>query len=292
MTKQEEKYQKRRLASSYVTSIVSITLVLFMLGMLELIMLNAHKVSNYVKENIGFSIFMKDNVKESEIVRLQKVLDLADFVKSTEYITKEKATEILQKDLGENFLDFLGSNPLLSSIDVRINANYSNIDSLKMIEEQLMKYDVIEEVYYQESLVDQINNNLTKISLVFFVFGALLFVIAIALINNTIRLSVYSRRFLIRTMQLVGATHSFIRRPFLQRSILYGLISAFLAILLLLSFIYFSSKQIIDIVDFQDLNTDIALMVSIIIFGILISWISTFFAIQRFLRMDNDQLNN
>jgi cell division transport system permease protein len=290
MAKKEETYQKRRLASSYVTSVVSITLVLFMLGMLEILMFNAHKVSNYVRENVGFSIFIKENVNETEIVRLQKVIDIADFVKSTEYITQEEAAEILEKDLGENFLDFLGRNPLLPSIDVRINAAYSNVDSLRIIEQRLKKYDMIQEVYYQETLVEQINKNLGKISLIFLLFAGLLLVIAIALINNTIRLSVYSRRFLIRTMQLVGATNTFIRRPFLTRSVFHGVISALLAILMLLGFVYFAAQQIPEIVDVQDVQMAVILMLSIIVLGVTISWFSTLFAIQKFLGMDQDQL--
>ncbi|MCK4637803.1 MAG: permease-like cell division protein FtsX, partial [Bacteroidales bacterium] len=231
MSKAEDKYSKRRLKSSYVTTLVSITLVLFMLGMLGLIILHAKKLSDYVKENIGFSIIMKENVKEAGIIQLQKTLDASDYVKSTEYITKEKAAEELTKDLGEDFIDFLGYNPLLPSIDLRLKAEYANIDSLAIIEKDLLANKNVKEVFYQKSLVHLINKNLRRISIIILGFSILLLIIAIALINNTIRLSVYSKRFLIKSMQLVGATQAFIRRPFILKGILHGILGAFIAIL-------------------------------------------------------------
>ena len=188
MSKQEEKYNKRRLKSSYITTVVSISLVLFMLGLLGLIVMHAQKISNQVKENIGFSIFMKETAKEADIIRFQKLLDASTFSKSTEYITKEKAAQNVSKNLGEDFVSFLGNNPLTAQIDVRLNANYANNDSLAYIEKQIVKNDIVKEVYYQKSLVQMVNENIRKISLVFLSFSFLLLIIAIALINNTIRL--------------------------------------------------------------------------------------------------------
>ncbi len=290
MSKAEEKYQKRKLTSSYITSVVSITLVLFTLGMLGLLLLHAKKISDHVKENVGFSVFIKDDVNEAEIIRFQKSLDITSFVKSTEYITKEEAAESLQEQLGENFIEFLGGNPLLPSIDIRLNADYSNIDSLSVIENELIKYDIVKEVFYQKNLVSQINTNLAKISLIILAFSSLLLLTTIALINNTIRLSVYSRRFLIRTMQLVGATKRFIRKPFILRSLLHGIISAFLAISMLLVFIYVIAKQIPEILDVQDLQMFAYILGIVMALGVLISWIATYFAIRKFLRMDADDL--
>src|SRR6056297_1571436 len=229
MAKKEPAVTKRRLRSSYLTSI-SITLVLFMLGVLGLLILNAQRLSEYVKENIGFSIILKENVKEVDVILLQKTLDAAEYVKSTKYITKEQAAKELQEELGENFIDFLGYNPLLASIEVHLYADYANPDSIKIIEQDFQQYELIKEVFYQKSLVSLVNENIRKISFIILVFSGLLFLIAIALINNTIRLSVYSKRFIINTMQLVGATRGFIRRPFLFRSVWQGIVAALLAI--------------------------------------------------------------
>ncbi|MBM3434846.1 MAG: cell division protein FtsX, partial [Bacteroidetes bacterium] len=215
MARQEDKIFIKRLQSSYITTVVSISLVLFMLGLLGLIILHAKKLSDYVKENIGFSIIMKEGVKEAGIIRLQKILDATEYVKSTEYITKEEAAKEFEKELGEDFTSFLGYNPLLPTIEVRFKAGYANNDSLAIIKEKILANPNVKEVFYQESLVDVVNQNVSKISVIVLAFSLLLLIIAIALINNTIRLSVYSKRFIIRSMQLVGATHRFISRPFI-----------------------------------------------------------------------------
>lgn len=290
MSKAEDKYSKRRLKSSYITTVVSITLVLFMLGMLGLIILHAKKLSDYVKENIGFSIIMKENVKEAGIIQLQKTLDASNYVKSTEYITKEKAAEELTKDLGEDFIDFLGYNPLLPSIDLRLKAEYANIDSLDIIEKDLLANKNVKEVFYQKSLVHLINKNLKKISIIILGFSILLLIIAIALINNTIRLSVYSKRFLIKSMQLVGATQAFIRRPFILKGILHGIMGAFIAILLLVGILYFSQQEIPELVNLQDADLFISIFGFVILLGIIISWISTFFAVKKYLNLKADSL--
>lgn len=290
MSKAEDKYSKRRLKSSYVTTLVSITLVLFMLGMLGLIILHAKKLSDYVKENIGFSIIMKENVKEAGIIQLQKTLDASDYVKSTEYITKEKAAEELTKDLGEDFIDFLGYNPLLPSIDLRLKAEYANIDSLTIIEKDLLANKNVKEVFYQKSLVHLINKNLRRISIIILGFSILLLIIAIALINNTIRLSVYSKRFLIKSMQLVGATQAFIRRPFILKGILHGILGAFIAILLLVGILYFSQQEIPELVNLQDADLFISIFGFVILLGIIISWMSTFFAVKKYLNLKADSL--
>lgn len=290
MSKQEEKYNKRRLKSSYVTTIVSITLVLLMLGVLGLIILHAKKLSDHVKENIGFSIIMKEGIKEAEIIQLQKTLDATDYVKTTEYITKEKAAEDLTNDLGEDFISFLGYNPLLPSIDLRFKAQYANLDSLQTIENKLLKNKNVKEVLYQKSLVNLINKNLRKISLILLGFSILLLIIAIALINNTIRLSVYSKRFLIRTMQLVGATQRFIRKPFIFKSIMQGIYSAFISIVFLSGIIYFSRKELPELIDLQDINIFLILFGTVILLGIFISSFSTFFAVKKYLKMNTDQL--
>lgn len=290
MSKQEVKFNKRRLRSSYLTTIVSIALVLFMLGLLGLIALHAKKLSDFVKENIGFSIIMNENVKEARIIELQKFLDVTNFVKSTEYITRERAAEELTKELGEDFIGFLGYNPLLPSIDVRLNAAYANIDSLAIIEQQLLTNPNVKEVIYQKSLVHLVNQNIKKISFVLLGFSVLLLIISIALINNTIRLSVYSKRFLIKSMQLVGATQFFIRRPFVISGIIHGLIAALIAIILLLGILYFSQKEIPEMVNLQEIDLFLSLFGFVTLLGIIISWLSTYLAVRKYLRIKTDDL--
>ncbi len=290
MANKEHKITQRRLRSSFLTSIISITLVLFLLGVLGLLVLNAKRLSDYVKENIGFSIILKEDVKEVEIIRLQKNLDASKYVKSTEYITKKEAAKELKKELGEDFVDFLGYNPLLASIDVHLQADYANPDSIKHIKKDLQEYDQIKEVFYQKSLVQLVNQNIRKISLIILIFSAFLFLIAIALINNTIRLSIYSKRFIINTMQLVGATKGFIRRPFIYRGILQGVIAAVIAVGLLTGSVYFMQREFDEIITLQDVETLGILYAGVLIVGVFISWISTLFAVNRYLKIKVDKL--
>ena len=290
MSNKEEKYNRRRLASSYLTTIVSISLVLFMLGLLGLVILHAKKLSEHIKENISFSIIINEDVKEAGIKQLQKLLDASVFVKSTEYITKEEAAKDLSEQLGEDFIDFLGYNPLLPSIDLHLKAEYANPDSLIKIENQLVSNKIVKEIFYQKSLVYLINENLKKISFIILGFAILLMIISIALINNTIRLSVYSKRFIIKSMQLVGATQGFIRRPFVLRGIVNGIYGALTAIVLLTGILYFSQKEIPELIEIQDVNLLISLFGIVIILGIIITWLSTFLAVQKYLRIKNDNL--
>lgn len=285
----EDKYSRRRLRSSYFSTIISITLVLFMLGLVGLVILNAKKLSDHVKENISFSIFLKDNVKETDIVKLQKTLDAAEYVKSTEYIDREQAMKIFQEEIGED-IGFLGFNPLLASIEVRLKAAYANPDSIAGIEKELLDNQKIKEVHYKKNLVALVNENVRKITIVLLAFSALLLIIAIALINNSIRLAIYTKRFLIRSMQLVGATQSFIRKPFLWKGIFHGIIGALLAIGLLIGIIYSIQKQLPELFELQDVELFASLFGIVLLLGVFISWICTFFAVLKYLRMRPDQL--
>ncbi|OFX21693.1 MAG: cell division protein FtsX, partial [Bacteroidetes bacterium GWA2_31_9b] len=225
-----------------------------------------------------------------DVRQLQKNLDASVFVKSTKYITREEAANELKDELGEDFIEFLGYNPLLASIEVHLYADYANSDSILVIENHFKQFEQIKEVFYQKSLVNLVNENVKKISLIILTFSGLLFLIAIALINNTIRLSVYSKRFIINTMQLVGATRGFIRRPFLYRSALHGIIAAIFAIGLLVGVMYFAQKEFNEIISFQDIEIVGFLFFCVLIIGIVINWISTFFAVSKFLRMNVDKL--
>lgn len=290
MAKQEEKYYRKRLQSSYITTVVSIALVLFMLGLLGLIILHAKKLSDYVKENIGFSIIMKDNVKDAGIIKLQKILDAQVYVKSTKYVTKEEAAKEFAAELGEDFTTFLGYNPLLPTIEVRFKAEYANNDSLAVIKKKILEDSNVKEVFYQESLVDVVNKNVSKISFILLGFSLLLLVIAIALINNTIRLSVYSKRFLIRSMQLVGATRSFISRPFILVGILQGIIGSIITIFLLIGVIYLAQRELPELVSLHDIDMFLSLFGMVILLGILISWLSNYFAVRKYIRLKTDSL--
>ncbi len=290
MAASEDKYARRRLTTSYLSTIVGITLVLYMLGLLGLIIMHAKKLSDYVKENIGFTVFLNDDVKEADIFQLQKSLDARSYVKSTEYITKDKAAKDLQKDIGEDFVSFLGYNPLPSSLEVRFKANFANSDSLTGLQNELEKNKNVKEVSYQKSLVTMVNENLRKISMVILGFSVLLLLIAIALINNTIRLSVYSKRFLIRTMQLIGATEKFIQKPFLLKGIIQGLIGSVITIVLLVFTLYFAQKKIPELRELQDAALFIKLFIFVTILGLVISWVSTTLAVKKYLRINTDFL--
>lgn len=290
MSRTEDKLSRRRLQTSTATTIISISLVLFMLGLLGLIVLHAQKLSDYVKENIGFSVIIKEEVKETGIIEFQKKLDLEPFVKSTEYITRERAAEELTKDLGEDFVDFLGYNPLLASIDIRMNAEYANNDSLRVLEKKLLASPIVKEVFYHKSLVDLVNQNIRRISIVILAFTLVLLLISVALINNTIRLSVYSKRFIIKSMLLVGATQRFVRKPFVLKSLLHGFISALIAIGLLGLVLYFSRQALPELVDLQDIDMFLALFGIVTALGLFITGISTLFAVSKFLRISNDKL--
>jgi cell division transport system permease protein len=243
MSIKDNQIVKRRLTSSYLTTVISISLVLFLLGIVGFLVLNVQNLSRHVKENIGFNIELKDNVREADIQQFRKILDSRKFVKSTEYITREQAAQETQKALGEDFISFLGFNPLPASIKVKLNASWANPDSIVKIESYLKKYPQVNEIYYRKTLIHEINDNVRKISIIIFSFTLLLLFIALTLINNTIRLSVYSKRFLIHTMLLVGATRAFIRLPFIYKGVYYGLLSAMIAILLLLGTISCSESN-------------------------------------------------
>ncbi|MGM0667601.1 MAG: cell division protein FtsX [Bacteroidota bacterium] len=290
VVKYQEDISKGRLRSSYLTQIVSISLVLFLLGLLGFVLINARELSDYFRESLSFSVMLDEDAKEADIRMLQKDLDAKHFVKSTEYISKEQAAENLREDLGEDFLTFMGYNPLLPSIDVYLLADYTHPDSVLNIERYLMEYDVVNEVYFQESFLHLINENVKKISAFLLIFSGLLLFISLTIINNTIRLSVYSKRFIIRTMQLVGATRSFIRRPFLLRSVIHGIIAALLAIVLLMAILFFVEKEFYLLFTLQDIGLIIYLFGGIIAIGILINLVSTFFSVTKYLGISEDKL--
>ena len=292
MPKIKNKSLNRKIVSSSVSVIISLSLVLFVLGLLSLFLINAQRLTNYVKENIGFSIMIKENIKEIELIEFNKILDGESFTKSTEFVSKEEATKDLENELGEDFVSFLGFNPIMASIDVKLNSNYANNDSLNNISRELQKSKIVHEVYYQKNLIERLNNNIRKISFFLLIFSLILFFISFALINNTIRLSVYSKRFIIRTMSLVGAESQFIQKPFLINGVYQGLYSAIFAVFLLIGSIQLIQKETANILNINDLQIIGIVFIVLFCSGVIISVASTFFAVRRFIYSNEGELYN
>jgi cell division transport system permease protein len=269
----------------YISTIFSIALVLLMLGMLGLILVHAKNLSNYVKENIVLNIIVDEGARETDVLQFQKDLNANPAVKTTQYVNKEMAARNLTNDLGEDFVNFLGYNPLLSTVDVYLKADYANNKSIESLKASIAKNPVVKEVIYQSSLIDMVNQNINTIGLIILGFAAILLVISVALINNTIRLAIYSQRFLIKSMQLVGATRNFIRKPFILLAALHGLIAAFIAILILLGLLYYAQREIPEIVILRNYTEFGIVLLSLIGVGIFITAISTSFAVSRYLRL-------
>jgi len=281
---------KTKLRSSYVTLIVSVSLVLFLLSVLGLVFINARALSDYFRESLSFSVILDQDVKEADIRMIKKDIDAKSFVKAAEYVSKEEAAEKLKEELGEEFVSFLGYNPLSPTIDVYLKAEYTNPDSIVAIEKYLLEFPIVSEVYYQESVLHLINENINKIGLFLAVISSFLFLISLTIINNTIRLSVYSKRFIIRTMQLVGATRSFVRRPFLVRSAFHGLLAAILALTLLMGMLYLIEREFFMLFTFENINLLLILMVIIMLTGVILNVVSTYFAVNRYLSIPEDKL--
>jgi cell division transport system permease protein len=290
--KKEKGFSKAKLRGSYLTLVISVSLVLFLLGILGLVIINTKELSDYFRESLSFSVILNDDAKEADIRMLQRDLDAKQYVKSTEYISKDEAAEKMKEDLGEDFISFLGDNPLPPSIDVYLFAGYTNPDSVAKIEKYILEYPFVKEVWYEDSLLILINENVRKISLFLLILSSFLFLIAVTIINNTIRLAIYSKRFLIRTMQLVGATRAFIRKPFLVRSIYHGVLAALIAMLLLIGLLYLIEKEFLMLFSFESTRLLAVLGLCLIISGILINLVSTFLSVNRYLDIPEDKLYN
>ena len=290
MAKSTGGISRYRLGSSYVILVVSVSLVLFLLGILGMVLINARQLSDYFRESLSFTIMLKEDAREADIRMLQKELDAKPYVKQTEYVSKDEAAVKLRNELGEDFLDFLGYNPLMPTIDVYLQARYTHPDSVIKLEKVIADYPVVDEVYYQESILNLINDNVRKISVFLLVISLLLFLIALTIINNTIRLSIYSKRFLINTMQLIGANRSFIRKPFLLKSLFFGFLAALIAIGLMMGLMYLIEKEFFTLFTYENINLFLLLCLVLAAAGILINGISTFFAVNRYLGMHEDKL--
>ena len=290
MSSSFERYQKRRLISSYFSVVISISLVLFLLGLLGLLVLNTKKVADHFKEQIALTIYLKDTAKEVEINQLEKSLALAEYTKSTNFVSKEEAAKAHSEEIGENFMDFLGYNPLQNSIDVYFNADYVSEVQIAEISRDLTEKDFIDEVIYDKPLIALLNDNVKRISFWILVVSGIFTFIAVLLINSSIRLSVYSKRFTIKTMQMVGATKGFIRRPFIWKSVKLGMVGAVLALAGMAGVLYYINKSFPELELLKNQILLAGLFGAVFLVGIIISWLSTFFATQRFLNLQTDEL--
>ncbi|WP_262899707.1 cell division protein FtsX [Winogradskyella alexanderae] len=285
-----DKYQKRKLISSYISVVISIALVLFLLGCLGLLVINAKKVADHFKEQVVMTIYLNDTAKDVEVNQLKKSLVMADYSKEALYVSKEDAAAIMKAETGEDFMDFVGYNPLKNSIDVYLKADYVTTESLSEISEGLSNKSFIEEIRYDNDLVELMNDNVKKITFWVLIISGIFTLIAVLLINSSIRLAVYSKRFIIKTMQMVGATKSFIRKPFIWKSVQLGIIGAFVALIGMAVVLYYLDLTFPELELLRNTILIIGLFVGIFLLGIVITWISTFIATQRFLNLKTDQL--
>lgn len=285
-----EKHQKRRLISSYFSVVISIALVLFLLGLLGMLVLNAKTISDNFKERVVMTIYLNDTAKEVEINQLEKSLALASYVKETNYISKEEAADFMKGEYGEDFLDDVGYNPLQNSIEVNLKADFVTSQRLDSISQAVLTRKFVDDARYDKDLVAMMNSNVKRISLWVLIISALFTLIAVLLINSSIRLAVYSKRFIIKTMQMVGATKQFIRRPFVLRSIRLGIIGAFLALIGMAIVLYYVDKTFPELELLSNQVLLVLLFIGVFVLGIVITWISTYFATQRFLNLKTDQL--
>ncbi|WP_314771558.1 cell division protein FtsX [Capnocytophaga sputigena] len=290
MARSIDSFNKRRLLTSYFSVIVSITLVLFLLGFFGFLVFSTKKLANHFKEQVTVTILIKDEAKSADIAQLQKTLSVASFVKSLRFISKDKAAETFSKDIGEDFVSFIGTNPLQNVIDLSLKADYAEPDRMAEIKRELEQNSFVSEVVYDQSLVALIHENVNRIGLITLVFSALFTFVSVLLINASIRLSIYSKRFIIKTMQLVGATRSFIRRPFIRTNVRLGILSAFLAILLFYGALLAIVKSYPEFSILLDNTILCIVFIGILAMGILISWLSTYFATQRFLNLNTNDL--
>lgn len=290
MAKIEQKSTAQRLRTSYLSSVISSALVLFLLGVVGLLVFNAKRLANFLEENVVLTVIIKDTVTDKEAMQFVAKIEKKPFVRTTKYKSKEEAAREVQQDLGRDFLTVLKSNPLPISVDVRLGTGYFSVDSATSVQKQLMRYDEVKEVNYQKSLLDAVSRNTERISTIIFVFVILLLFVSLFLINNTIRLSIYSKRFLINTMKLVGANTSFIRTPFLVSSVWQGLLSGFIAILLLLGLIGLLRNNFSELLALTDARMFAVLFAGVLILGSLISFLSTYFIVTKYTKINTEDL--
>lgn len=281
---------RRRLANAYLSSVISISLVLLLVGVASMLLVNAKGVSDYFKENMQVSVMMKQDVSEEDALKYMDGLGKEVFIKNMDFISKEEGQQEMARLLGEDFLDVFETSPIPASINVTLDADYVSSDSLEVVKGKIASSRLVEEVVYQTSLVDALNANLSKISLILAVFIGLMLFISFVLINNTVRLNVFARRFTIHTMKLVGATRSFIRAPFLVQAVFQGLFSAFIAIIVLVGLLYFVRSEFVQLFEIFRLELLLLVIGIVIVSGVVICLLSTWFVVNKLVSLKKDEL--
>ncbi|NRT13196.1 ABC transporter permease [Flavobacterium sp. 14A] len=290
MSSSFDKFQKRRLISSYFSVVLSIFLVLFLLGLLGFFIINSNKLANDFKEKIAMTVFFENTAKDSTLVKFGKELKVAPYAKSMVYVTKEQAAKQHTDIIGEDFMTFLGENPLQNSYDIHLKADYVEKDSIAKIEAKLRENPMVSDIVYDKQLINLVNDNIKKVSMWILIISGFLTFIAVLLINSSLRLSIHSNRFIIKTMQMVGATKAFIRKPFVTRSIKLGIIGAVLAIIALIGVLLYVESKFPDLGILENKGLIGIVLLAVFGVGILITWLSTHFATQRFLNLRTDDL--
>jgi cell division transport system permease protein len=290
MANSDNRIMRRRLRNAYLSSVISISLVLLLVGVASMLLVNAKSVSDYFKENMQISVLMKQNVSDEDALEYRELLDGERYIKSTTFVSKEQGRKELAEQLGEDFLDVFETSPIPVSIDVTLEAAYVSSDSLEVVRAEIAESKLVEEVVYQRSLVDALNANLSRISMVLGVFIALLLFISFVLINNTVRLSVFARRFTIHTMKLVGATRSFIRAPFLLQSAFQGVFAAFMAIIVLLGLMFLMRSSFAQLFEIFRMELLLLVMGIVLVSGLAICLISTYFVVNKLISLKKDEL--
>ncbi len=290
MSNADNRIMRRRLANAYLSSVISISLVLLLVGVAAMLLVNAKGVSNYFKENMQVTVMMKQAVSDEAAMDFQVKLEGEDFIKSTRFISKEQGQREMADMLGDDFLDVFETSPIPVSIDVTLKADYVSADSLEVVKNRISVSELVDEVVYQTSLVDALNANLNRISMVLAVFIGLLLFISFVLINNTVRLNVYARRFTIHTMKLVGATRSFIRAPFLVQAAFQGVFAAFIAIIALVIMMYFMRSEFEQLFEIFRLDLLLTVMGIVLLSGLAICLTSTWFVVNKLVSLKKDEL--
>ena len=290
MSSSYDKFQKRRLISSYFSVVLSVFLVLFLVGILGLFVLNSKKLSDDFKEQIAMTVFFKEEAHDTILKNFAAELKTAKYVKTSVFVSKEDAAKVHTEIIGEDFMTFLGANPLQNSFDIHLKADYIDSNNIRKIESKLRENPMISDIVYDKQLVNLVNDNIKKVSMWILIISGFLTLVAVLLINSSMRLSIHSNRFIIKTMQMVGATKAFIRKPFIWKSIKLGLIGSALAVVsLIITLLYLdTSYPNLGILDEKFLIT--LVLLGVVAVGVIITWVSTYFATQRFLNLRTDDL--
>ena len=285
-----EKFQKRRVITSYVSVVLSVFLVLFLLGLLGLFVINSKRLSDNFKEDIVMTVFFKNEANDSVFKAFDAELKASPFAKDFKYVSKEDAAKAHEKTLGENFVEYLGANPLYNSYDIHLKADYVTNPGFSKAENQIRSNPMVADVVYDKQLITLVNDNIRKVSFWILIISGVFALISFLLINSSLRLAIYANRFIIKTMQMVGATKAFIRKPFVRRSVILGIIGSVLAVLVLLGVLFYIHVNFPALDIFKDIELTIVVLFGVLVLGVVITWVSTYFATQRFLNLRTDDL--